>query len=250
MTREDTIPGTICTRCSGKDCYPLIGTDDPLPPLDDAPAFCPMRRFPEIMDRVREEYTKPAIREFARLASIQEAQCYEIGPEGIRTKIPRLEETIEFAWKCGYTRIGIAFCVGLKEEARMVESIFEKKGFEVISVNCKIGRVPKETIGLQGHEKIMGPALMEPMCNPIAQAEILNTEGVDLAVLLGLCVGHDTLFFRYCRVPCTVLAVKDRVFGHNPLAALYLSKSPYYGRVNVPSNRKGSAEKIRLPDEG
>jgi uncharacterized metal-binding protein len=73
--------------------------------------------------------------------------------------------------------------------------------------------------------------LMEPMCNPIAQAEVLNAEQVDLAVMLGLCVGHDTLFIKYCRVPCTVLAVKDRVLGHNPLAALYLSTGPYYGRL-------------------
>jgi len=31
--------------------------------------------------------------------------------------------------------------------------------------------------------------------------------------------------------PMTVLAVKDRVFGHNPLMALYLSSSPHYGRL-------------------
>jgi len=43
-------------------------------------------------------------------------------------------------------------------------------------VNCKVGRVPKEEIGLEGREKIMGPDLMEPMCNPVAQAEILNAE--------------------------------------------------------------------------
>ena len=59
------------------------------------------------------------------------------------------------------------------------------------------------------------------MCNPIAQAEILNTEGVDFAVMLGLCIGHDTLFIKYCRVPMTVIAVKDRVTGNNPAAALY-----------------------------
>jgi uncharacterized metal-binding protein len=49
--------------------------------------------------------------------------------------------------------------------------------------------------------------------------------------MLGLCIGHDTLFIKYCRVPLTVLAVKDRVFGHNPLAALYLANTSYYGRL-------------------
>ncbi|HAA89823.1 MAG TPA: hypothetical protein DCE07_04510 [Peptococcaceae bacterium] len=48
--------------------------------------------------------------------------------------------------------------------------------------------------------------------------------------MLGLCIGHDTPFIKYCQAPVTVLAVKDRVTGHNPLAALYLSSS-YYRRL-------------------
>ncbi len=84
---------------------------------------------------------------------------------------------------------------------------------------------------------------MEPMCNPIAQAGVLNAEGVDLAIMLGLCVGHDTLFLKYCKAPCTVLAVKDRVTGHNPLAALYLAKS-YYGRIKAQKDMTGKGKKV------
>ena len=69
------------------------------------------------------------------------------------------------------------------------------------------------------------------MCNPIAQAEIINEEKPDWVILLGLCVGHDTLFLKYCKQPVTVLAVKDRVLAHNPLAAIYLSSSRYYGHL-------------------
>jgi uncharacterized metal-binding protein len=46
-------------------------------------------------------------------------------------------------------------------------------------------------------------------------------------VLLGLCVGHDSLFFKYTEAPGTVLAVKDRLLGHNPLAAVYNVDSYY-----------------------
>jgi uncharacterized metal-binding protein len=46
-------------------------------------------------------------------------------------------------------------------------------------------------------------------------------------------LGHDTLFTRYCRAPMTVLSTKDRVTGHNPLAALYTSNS-YYGHLKDP----------------
>jgi uncharacterized metal-binding protein len=118
----------------------------------------------------------------------------------------------------------------------------------MVSVNCKVGGVPKESIGLEPEEKIMGPGMMETMCNPIAQAEVLNAEGVDLAIMLGLCVGHDTLFLRYIRPPCTVLAVKDRVLGHNPLAAAYLSKGPYYSRMRMQSDQAGKGEKVTLPE--
>ena len=46
-------------------------------------------------------------------------------------------------------------------------------------------------------------------------------------MLLGLCVGHDSLFLKAANAPCTVLAVKDRVTGHNPLAAIYNIDSYY-----------------------
>ena len=151
-------------------------------------------------------------------------------PEGRRTKIPRIEELIQFAHKCNYKKLGIAFCAGLANEARILTDVLEKKGFEVASVRCKVGATPKERIGIKEEEKIRGPGWLETMCSPIVQAEVLNEAKVDLAIMLGLCIGHDTLFIRYCRVPMTVIAVKDRVFGHNPLAGLYLSGS-YYSRL-------------------
>ena len=49
-------------------------------------------------------------------------------------------------------------------------------------------------------------------------------------VVLGLCVGHDTLFIRHSKAPVTVLSGKDRVLAHNPVGALYLADS-YLKRV-------------------
>jgi len=189
-----------------------------------------MKLFPEVVEQAIREYDKTDVKEFARLASVQEFECYEQTEKGLRTKFPRIEELIQFAEKCGYHKLGIAFCIGLANEARMLTDILESKGFSVASVCCKLGATAKERIGIKPEQKIEGPESWESMCNPIAQAEVLNTEKVDLAIMLGLCIGHDTLFIKYCRVPMTVLAVKDRVTGHNPLAALYLSQS-YYGRL-------------------
>lgn len=238
-----------CGDCPGKVCKPVSRSDDPLPDKDLAPKYCPMLRFPEVLEEVEEQYRRFDIREFARLASIQEAQCYERTPEGLRTKIPRIEEIMQLAQKCGYRRIGFAFCAGLKEEFRMVSEILSAKGFEVVGVNCKVGGVPKEFIGIQEDEKIAPPGMMETMCNPIGQAEVLNAEGVDLGVVLGLCVGHDTLFFKYVQVPCTILAVKDRVTGHNPLQPVYLSKGPYYGRARLEAELPEGTPIATLPED-
>lgn len=65
------------------------------------------------------------------------------------------------------------------------------------------------------------------MCNPVLQAKILNEQKTDFNVMIGLCVGHDSLFLKHVEAPTTVLIVKDRVLVHNPAAALYGSTGMY-----------------------
>jgi len=173
------------------------------------------------------EYDKPEVREFARQASVQEFEGYMNLPEGSTPRNPRIEEVVQFAKKMGYKKLGVAFCLGLRGEAATLTTILENRGFEVVSVCCKAGGIPKETIGIREEQKISGPGTWETMCSPITQAAILNDEGVEFNVLVGLCVGHDSLFFKYADAPTTVLIAKDRVFGHNPAAGLYLSNFYY-----------------------
>ncbi len=220
-----------CVRCSMRACENRGGSmaEGP-PPLKNLPAFCPMNLMPQAFVQGAAEYEKPAVREFARLASIQEFQCYQRLAEGLRPVLPRIEELIQFSRKCNYKRLGLAHCAGLFKEAGILANILENNGFEVVSVQCKAGALPKEKIGIRPKEKIAGPERWESMCNPISQAMVINQAQVDLAVMLGLCIGHDTLFIKYCQVPLTVLAVKDRVLAHNPLGALYLAES-YYRRL-------------------
>ena len=111
-------------------------------------------------------------------------------------------------------------------QASRARILLSDRGFVLISAICKVGRVPKEQIGIRDEQKI-SVGNFEAMCNPISQASILNEEKTDFNILLGLCVGHDSLFLKYAEAPCTVLAVKDRVFGHNPLAAIYNIDSYY-----------------------
>jgi len=196
---------------------------------------CPTFSRKKVLGEANKEYGEPEVLEFARQASIQEAECYanrHERPYVMQPSKTRIVEICEFAKRMGYTRLGLAFCLGLAKEAAVVEEILKNKGFEVISVLCKAGRTPKEVLGLGEEDKIF-QGEPESMCNPIYQAKLLNHEKTDFNVLLGLCVGHDSLFFKFADAPTTVLAVKDRVTGHNPLAAIYLSGT-YYQKLNTP----------------
>lgn len=196
---------------------------------------CPTLTRKNVLLNANKEFNNDYFFEFARQASIQEAEGYanrEQIPYTMQPSKTRIVEIIEFSKKMNFKVLGVAFCIGLANEARVVESIFKKNGFDVVSVVCKAGRTSKTDIGIEEQEKIfMG--MDEPMCNPIYQAMLLNHEKVDFNVLVGLCVGHDSMFFKYAEAPTTVLAVKDRVTGHNPLAAIYLVDS-YYQKIKNP----------------
>lgn len=138
-------------------------------------------------------------------------------------KWTRVQEIMEFARKIGAVKIGIANCIGLVQEARLFAKILRANGFEPYSVICKVEGRSKTSVGIPEKCEEIGPA----MCNPILQARLLNQAKTDLNVVIGLCVGHDSLFYRYSEAYVTTLVTKDRVTGHNPAAALYTSNSYY-----------------------
>jgi uncharacterized metal-binding protein len=191
-----------------------------------APHGCPTLLGGEAVAVAVARYSEPAVRKLAYHASCQEATAYDRTGRSPRPRLTRVEETIAFANRMGFKRLGVAFCAGLSREAEMLDQVLAARGFEVVSVVCKVGAVPKESLGLADGDKIR-PGGFESMCNPLSQAELLNRAGTELNIMLGLCVGHDTLFLRAAAAPCTVLAVKDRLLGHNPMAALYTAGSYY-----------------------
>jgi uncharacterized metal-binding protein len=182
------------------------------------PRFCPMSYESQTLTEARAAYASQETRELAQAAARTEAAGY--------CEETRVEEVMSFACRLGISRLGIASCIGLIREARLLHEILEANGFEVFSVCCKVGSIPKEEIGLTDGEKIR-PGQFEALCNPVGQAKLLNEAGTGLNVVVGLCVGHDSLFFRHSEAPVTVLVAKDRVTGHNPAAALYTSHSYY-----------------------
>jgi uncharacterized metal-binding protein len=188
-------------------------------------------------ESVKQEYLTEENRRFYQVSSAVEALGY--------CRWPRLREIAEFAARMGYRRLGLAFCIGLSDEAEVVSRILREQGFEVVSVVCKTGGIPKTEVGVSeaclttvGGERVEPTAfqcelLRETMCNPIAQAELLNRSGTEFNICLGLCVGHDSFFYRYSHAPVTTLAVKDRVTGHNPIAAIYCADTYFDGRNKI-----------------
>lgn len=151
------------------------------------------------------------------------AACAKVEAEGY-CQWPRLRETVELCRKMGYKKLGLAFCGGFRAEAKVVEALLRKHGFQVVSAVCKVGGIAKEDMGLTPEHKVH-PESFEPMCNPIAQAQLLNEQNTEFNIVLGLCVGHDSLFLKNSEALATVLVAKDRVMGHNPCAAIYTANS-------------------------
>lgn len=139
-------------------------------------------------------------------------------------KLTRIEEIIAFAYRMGAQKIGIASCLGLIDETRIFVRVLRLAGFDTYTALCKVGSVDKTDIGIIEEKKIQ-PGRFEAACNPILQATLLNQQLVDLNVIVGLCVGHDSLFIKNAEAPVTTLLTKDVITGHNPAAALYTTRT-------------------------
>ena len=189
--------------------------------IENAPLNCPCRLEKE-QNKLKEYYKDAETLNIAHNSALVESEGY--------CQKTRVEEIIDFAHKCGYKKIGVAFCIGLIKEAQTFCSILRHHGFEVESIVCKNGSIPKSFINITDAEQVR-PGTYEPMCNPIGQAILLNEAHTDLNILLGLCVGHDSLFIKHSDAPITVFAVKDRVLCHNPLAAIYGADKYYKAKL-------------------
>ena len=201
---------------------------------DKYPQFCPTKTIDrQQVDACLRTYADE--RESGALvgvSSVLEAEFY--------CRLCRVEETIEFIKRMNYKKIGIASCVGLLRETKIFSKILRDNNIDYYAVCCKTGAVDKQAIGLTPEQKINGGCGYESICNPVLQAELLAAEGTDFNIVIGLCVGHDSLFLKNSQAPVTVMIVKDRVLGHNPAAALYAAEGIYSRFVDSAQSWKNS----------
>ena len=205
-----------CALCESKECYQ--GKDCTL-----------------ITESAREACRREDVSRTMRKAAALEQSGYGA--------LNRVEELASFARAMGYRRLGLAFCIGLSEEAKLLHEYYVGEGFKVHSVCCKLCGISKDSLGLQRRHPEWE---QEATCNPMGQAMQLRRCRTELNVIVGLCVGHDVLFTRYSEAPVTTLIVKDRVLSHNPAAALYSS----YGRGRLRSAAAAESPPARPAGEG
>jgi len=209
-----------CSECGVLNCYRKDKT---------FPSFCLTEGADrQVVDKISRRYRgKNPDALIAHAAAEVEGTYYG--------KLTRVEEIIAFANRIGAKRIGIATCIGLIREARVFVKVLKAHGLEPYTVCCKVGSVDKTEIGIPDELKVKKGSY-EAICNPILQAHLLNEQKTDLNVIVGLCVGHDSLFIKHSDAPVTTLITKDRVLGHNPAAALYTSNF-YYQRLLQPGQK-------------
>lgn len=202
-----------CAQCAVHACS--------VPEPEQLPKNCPMRDH-SLMEQALETYGLEENHDFYVTASELEAIGY--------CQWPRVKETIQLCLRMGYTKVGLAFCRGLRNEAKAIDSLLRRAGLDVVSVICKTGGIDKSACKIPNEHKVK-PGQFEPMCNPIAQAMLLNQQHTQFNIALGLCVGHDSMFYKYSDALVTTLIAKDRVLAHNPAAALYCAEGYFKDRL-------------------
>ncbi|MFX1571994.1 MAG: DUF1847 domain-containing protein [Promethearchaeota archaeon] len=209
LEKNDKINPT-CHKCNGINFCTIGKANKDL-------GRCPMINSPEIQKNAFELYKNDNfIKKCTNAASIVEAEGY--------IHWPRLKDTIEYAKRMGYQKLGLAFCIGLRKEANKVAEYLYKYGFEVCSVCCKTGSIKKVDVGVPKEFTMFsktGYPIGLVSCNPVAQALLLNKANTELNIIIGLCVGHDITFTNLSEAPVTTLIAKDRSHPHDPAAALY-----------------------------
>ncbi|RJO64431.1 MAG: DUF1847 domain-containing protein [Myxococcales bacterium] len=151
----------------------------------------------------------------------------------------RLSEVVYFCLEMKYRKIGLAFCADLEEPARVAASVL-KRFFDVVSVCCKVRGASETPAAGQDHQTA-SERERSRLCNPLGQAQVLNGSECEFIILVGLCVGADSILTKASQAPATTLFVKDKVLANNPIGAVY-SKRYLKEAMRTAPNSSGGPE--------
>jgi uncharacterized metal-binding protein len=156
------------------------------------PSYCQANQYLAEIEKANETYSAPEV------VDIYTAACV-VGKknDGYRA---RIEEALDFTKEMKFSKVGFATCVAFVNELEVIRRLFEQTAIKVFSAGCQIGRSSATDRGLPHLEAYPDNST----CNPIAQAEILNTAETQLNYIIGLCIAafpvrlflrHFSLFF-------------------------------------------------------
>lgn len=200
---------TTCAYCTVKGCR--NGEKD------NNPKNCPMH-CDEYMDTVFTPYEDPETHRF------YQATRLAVGTEFEHKGTPRLRIIVDMCKYMGYKKVGIAFCSMFIREAEEYAKIFRLNGIECVTANCLNGgfNITEHDVPLPD---VCVKEGFDPACNPIGQAVLLNAQKTEFNIVMGLCLGHDSLFIKNSDAMCTVVHIKDVATNHRPTAALKLYRN-------------------------
>src|SRR3990172_11460006 len=109
-----------CALCKVQQCEKAPGSQQ-------IPTYCPMDQAGELYRGILGESQKQYFdegrdRQQALASARTEAAGY--------LRWPRVQEVMEFARRIGATHLGVASCIGLIEEARLLQKLLESNGFQ------------------------------------------------------------------------------------------------------------------------
>lgn len=180
-----------CANCKPKSCRSSIS--------------CGAENFDT--DELINEYNKTENQQVIQAASA-------LVDNGKAGQLSRLEEIIEFIRLMNYEKVGLAYCYGMEKEARMLKDLFKLSGISLTTVSCTVGGINQNNINTSS-------CTQKVSCNPIGQAIQINESNIDFVLIMGICLGHDILLQRNLNCDFTTFVVKDRVYTHSPINALY-----------------------------
>ncbi len=176
-----------CTKCTLKGCRKSV------PCLDRSNEY-----IENYLSEANQIYTKAA------------SKLIDNGRAGTLT---RLEELVEYFKFRGYTNIGVAYCYGIEKEALLLRKYLENEGYKPNIVSCTVDGIKESQIDTKKNNSTVS-------CNPLGQANILNSSGTQFTILFGLCLGHDIIIQKKLNMDFSTFIVKDRVTKNNPILGI------------------------------
>jgi len=170
---------------------------------DEIPEECPGKLYLNVLEEVKKIYRE----EESDAKKIWNAFAKLLHTGG--AKKSRLEHIVDFSHAMDIKIIGIAGCVRYIEECVYVNNIFKEQGLESHIIMCKVGGFKTKDINI---DKVTDWTI----CNPLAQALILNKLNCEINVTLGLCMGQELIFNRYAKGFVTNLIVKEKISEERP----------------------------------